>query len=460
MGLRGQCAVLVIREQISQGAGALLAKQKVDEATSQVNPTAQTGLFHVLGPGLITGAADDDPSGIATYSQVGAEFGLGMLWTTWFSLPLMTAIQEVSARLGRITGMGIAANLNQRYPRVVVYSLVGLLCAANIFNLGADISAMGAAAQIATGANSILCSIVLGLLSLSLQVCIPYRSYVKYLRWLSVALFAYLAAPFALQISWSTVVRATLLPKLPRDSAAWMALIAVLGTTISPYLFFWQTSQEAEDVRLHRKEKPLKRKPGQAWQQFRRIGLDTRVGMALSNIVAFAIILTAASTLHGSMANAATLTASDAARALKPVVGRLAETVFALGIIGTGLLAIPVLAGSAAYAVADAFGWKATLERRFSDAPRFYGVIIAVTILGTLLTLVGLQPIRALYWSAVINGVAAVPIMFALMRVSGDSKIVGEFLLPSYLRIAGWSATAVMLVASTIFLVSTVVRGR
>jgi NRAMP (natural resistance-associated macrophage protein)-like metal ion transporter len=432
-----------------------VTKRKGGAVSTEANPRAQTGLFHILGPGLVTGAADDDPSGIATYSQVGAEFGFGMLWTTWFSLPLMTAIQEICARLGRVTGIGIAANMNKRYPRVVVYSLVGLLCVANIFNLGADISAMGAAAHIATRANSTLCSIALGLASLLLQVCIPYRRYVKYLRWLSVALFAYLAAPFALHIPWLAVVRATFLPRLSRDSAQWMALVAVLGTTISPYLFFWQTSQEAEDVRLHPKEEPLKKKPGQAWEQFRRIAMDTRVGMALSNIVAFAIILTAASTLHGSTVDASAITASDAARALEPVVGRFAETVFALGIIGTGLLAIPVLAGSAAYAVADTFEWKATLECEFSDAPRFYGVIIAATILGTLLTLIGLQPIRALYWSAILNGIAAAPIMFALMRVSGDSKIVGKFQLPAYLRVVGWIATAVMLVASIVFLVST-----
>lgn len=420
----------------------------------------QTGLLHVFGPGLITGAADDDPSGIATYSQVGAEFGFGMLWTTWFSLPLMTAIQEICARLGRVTGTGIAANMNKRYPRVVVYSLVGLLCVANILNLGADISAMGAAAHIATHLSSTVCSVAFGLVSLLLQVFIPYRRYVKYLRWLSVALFAYLAAPFALHIHWLAVAGATFLPRLSRDSAQWMALVAVLGTTISPYLFFWQTSQEAEDVSLHPKEEPLKKKPGQAWVQFRRIAMDTRVGMALSNVVAFAIILTAANTLHGSTADASTITASDAARALEPVVGRFAETVFALGIIGTGLLAIPVLAGSAAYAVADTFGWKATLECEFAGAPRFYGIIIAATILGTLLTLIGLQPIRALYWSAVFNGIAAVPIMFALMRVSGDSKIVGKFQLPAYLRIAGWIATAVMLVASIIFLVSIFVLNR
>jgi NRAMP (natural resistance-associated macrophage protein)-like metal ion transporter len=215
-----------------------LRKRKGGAATSDASPTTQTGLLHVLGPGLITGAADDDPSGIATYSQVGAEFGFGMLWTTWFSLPLMTAIQEICARLGRVTGIGIAANMNRRYPRVVVYSLVGLLCVANIFNLGADISAMGAAAHIATHVNSTVCSIAFGLVSLLLQVFIPYRRYVKYLRWLSVALFAYLAAPFILHISWVAVVRATFLPQLSRNSAEWMALVAVLGTTISPYLFF------------------------------------------------------------------------------------------------------------------------------------------------------------------------------------------------------------------------------
>jgi NRAMP (natural resistance-associated macrophage protein)-like metal ion transporter len=437
-----------------------VTKRKNGALASEVNPEAQSGILHVLGPGLITGAADDDPSGIATYSQVGAQFGFGMLWTTWFSFPLMSAIQEICARLGRVTGVGIAANLRKRYPRVVVYSLVALLCVANIFNLGADISAMGAAGHIATHVNSTFCSLAFGLVSLLLQVFIPYRRYVKYLRWLSVALFAYLAAPFALQIPWLTVLRASFIPRLSLASAEWMALVAVLGTTISPYLFFWQTSQEAEDVRLHPKEEPLKKKPRQAWEQFRRITMDTRVGMALSNVVAFAIILTAASTLHGSTADASTITASDAARALEPVLGRFAEMVFALGIIGTGLLAIPVLAGSAAYAVTDTFGWKATLESKFSGAPRFYGVIIVATIVGTLLALIGLQPIRALYWSAILNGIAAVPIMYVLMRVSGDSKVVGKFQLPVYLRVVGWVATTVMLVASIVFLASTLTFGR
>jgi NRAMP (natural resistance-associated macrophage protein)-like metal ion transporter len=323
--------VSVFENFLKTAKGAFVTKRKNGALASEVNPEAQSGILQVLGPGLITGAADDDPSGIATYSQVGAQFGFGMLWTTWFSFPLMTAIQEICARLGRVTGVGIAANLGKRYPRMVVYPLVGLLYIANIFNLGADISAMGAAGQIATGVSSTLGSIAFGFVSLLLQVFIPYRRYVKYLRWLSVALFAYLAAPFALHIPWSTVLRATILPRFSLASAEWMALIAVLGTTISPYLFFWQTSQEAEDVRLHPKEEPLKKKPRQAWGQFRRITMDTRVGMALSNVIAFAIILTAASTLHGSTADASTITASDAARALEPVVGRFAETVFARG---------------------------------------------------------------------------------------------------------------------------------
>ena len=411
-------------------------------------------LYASLGPGLITGAADDDPSGIATYSQVGAQFGFAMLWTMLFSFPLMAAIQEICARLGRITGMGVAANLAKCYPKTVVRGLVFLLCVANIFNLGADVAAMAAAFQLLVGGKLLLYAIFFGGVSLLLQVYVPYRIYVRYLKWLTWALFAYVLTAFVVRVPWTQALRSTLVPSVSLDPAYLMALIAVLGTTISPYLFFWQTSQEVEDVRINKHESPLRKKPYQAWAQFRRIAFDTRVGMAFSNIVAFFIILTTAATLHAGNAGVRIQTAADAAKALQPLAGRFASLLFALGIIGTGMLAIPVLAGSAAYAVSELFGWRASLESKPRNARKFYYVLSAATILGVCLNFVGIDPIRALFLSAVINGIVAVPLMFLLMLISEKRAIVGKFVLPPYLRVVGWIATGVMLIASLGFLIT------
>jgi NRAMP (natural resistance-associated macrophage protein)-like metal ion transporter len=407
-----------------------------------------------LGPGLITGAADDDPSGIATYSQVGAQFGMGMLWTMLFSFPLMAAMQEICARLGRITGQGIAENLRHNYPRPVLYGLVLLLCVANIFNLGADVTAMGAAAQLVFGGSLNAYALAFGLLSLLLVVFVPYKKYVHYLKWLTVVLFAYVATAFVVHVPWKTALRSTVIPSVTWTADYWMALVAVLGTTISPYLFFWQTSEEAEDVRMSRKESALKRRPDQAAAEFHRISLDTWVGMGFSNLVAFFIILTTAVTLHAAGAGKGIETSADAAKALQPLAGHLAFLLFALGIIGTGLLAVPVLASSAAYAVAETFRWRASLECRPRQAPKFYGVLAAAMIIGIALNFFGMNPIRALYWSAVINGVVAVPLMAMLMIMSANAAIVKEFSLPVYLRVVGWAAMVVMLLASLAFIAS------
>jgi NRAMP (natural resistance-associated macrophage protein)-like metal ion transporter len=405
-----------------------------------------------LGPGLITGAADDDPSGIATYSQVGAHFGFGMLWTMLFSLPLMTAIQEICGRLGRITGVGIGENLRRHYPKPLTYGLVFLLCAANIFNVGADISAMGAATKLVFGGSLNAYAVLLGVLSLMLQVYVPYRKYVHYLKWLTLSLFAYVATAFIVHVPWLAALRGTIVPSLSRNSEYWMALVAVLGTTISPYLFFWQTSQEAEEIRINKSEFPLKRRPSQALEQFRRIALDTRIGMAFSNLVAFFIMLTTAVTLHASGHGAGIQTAADAAKALEPLAGSLAFGLFALGIIGTGMLAVPVLTGSAAYAVSETFRWRASLESKPSRAPKFYRLLAVATLIGIVLNFVGIDPIRALYWSAVINGVVSVPLMVILMLMSANRAVIGKFVLPTYLRIVGWIATAIMFLASAGFL--------
>ena len=293
-----------------------------------------------LGPGLITGAADDDPSGIATYSQVGAQFGFGMLWTMLFSFPLMAAMQEISGRLGRITGAGIAENLRRHYPKPILYAIVTMLCAANIFNLGADIIAMGAAARMVFGGNLTVYVLSFGLFSLLLQVYVPYKRYVQYLKWLTIVLFTYIATAFVVHVPWYPALRATVIPSISWTGAYWMGMVAVLGTTISPYLFFWQTSQEAEEVKLNKGESPLKKKPSQAFRQLRRIAIDTRVGMGFSNLVAFFIILTTAATLH-SAGITNIQSSEEAAKALEPLAGHLAFLLFALGIIGTGLLAVP-----------------------------------------------------------------------------------------------------------------------
>jgi Mn2+/Fe2+ NRAMP family transporter len=365
-----------------------------------------------------------------------------------FSFPLMAATQEICGRIGRITGGGIAENLRKHYPRALLYALVLTLCGANIFNLSADVSAMATALQLLVGGSSALYIVLFGALSLLLEIYIPYSKYVRYLKWLTLVLFAYVATVFVIHVPWGQAIRATLIPSLSLKSEYLLGLVAVLGTTISPYLFFWQASEEAEDVRRTRDESTLIKKPEQASKQFRRIAIDTRVGMGFSNLVAFFIILTAGVTLHQANAVSSIQTSADAAKALEPLAGRLAFLLFACGIIGTGLLAVPVLAGSAAYGVAETFRWRASLETRPQQAPQFYVVLSGATILGVLLNFAGIDPIKALYWSAILNGITAVPLMFALMLLANNKAVVGKFVLPAYLRWMGWAATGVMTLAS------------
>jgi NRAMP (natural resistance-associated macrophage protein)-like metal ion transporter len=433
---------------------------KEEDTSRVVAGQRRTNFLLRLGPGLITGAADDDPSGIATYSQIGAQFGTSMLWTMLFSFPLMAAIQEICARLGRITGTGIAANLRMHYPKPVLYVVVLLLCVANIFNLGADIIAMGAAAQLLLGGNLNIYAVIFGILSLCLQIYIPYRRYVRYLKWLTIVLFAYVATAFVVHVAWIAAIRATIIPSVSWKTDYWMALVAVLGTTISPYLFFWQASEEAEEVKVTAGESALKKKPFQAFKQFRRIHIDTLVGMALSNVIAFFIILTASVTIHAAGSTRNIQTAAEAAKALQPIAGKLAFLLFSIGIVGTGLLAIPVLAGSAGYAVAETFRWSASLEKKPREAPKFYLVIAGATMIGLALNFIGLNPIRALYWSAILNGIVATPLMIMMMVISSSKDVVGNFTLPVYLRIVGWAATTVMFLASAGFLVTSLLRVR
>ena len=413
---------------------------------SSVKSSPRTILWR-LGPGLITGAADDDPSGIATYSQVGAQFGYGMLWTMLFSFPLMAAIQEISARIGRVSGMGIAGNIRRHYPKPYLYGIVFLLLIANVFNIGADLGAMGAAAGLMWPGRPMIFTVIAGGVSMVMQILIPYSVYVKYLKWLTLALFSYMITAIMLHEPGWVAIRATFIPALSFHRGYLTALIAILGTTISPYLFFWQASEEVEDVTLNAKEQPLKKAPKQAAVHFHRMRFDTLLGMAFSNLVAFFIILTASSTLY-SHGLRDIQTADQAARALEPFAGRFAFSIFALGILGTGLLSVPVLAGSAAYAVSEVFRWPSSLERRPEHAIRFYATIGGATMMGLLLNFMHLNPIKALFLSAVVNGVVAGPVLAFIMLLARNPKVMGRFTLPPGLRVVGWVATGVMVLVS------------
>jgi NRAMP (natural resistance-associated macrophage protein)-like metal ion transporter len=404
-------------------------------------------LLQVLGPGLITGASDDDPSGIATYSQAGAQFGFGLSWVLLFSWPLMCAIQEISARIGRVTGRGIAGNLKRHYPAPVVYSIVTLLVVANVINLGADLGAMGAALKLLIGGPDLLYVALFGLVTVLLEVFSRYSRYVSILKWLTLSLFAYVAVTFVVKMPWGLVARSLVIPQISFTPAYMTVVVAILGTTISPYLFFWQAEEEVEEVKERIDAKPLERAPEQAPAEFSRIRIDTYVGMGFSNAVALFIVLTTAATLH---AHGITdiQTSSQAAEALRPIAGHFAFAVFAIGIIGTGLLALPVLAGSSAYALGETFGWHVGLARKPRRAKAFYWTIAIATLVGVLLNFSPIDPIKALFWSAVLNGVVAVPVMALMMHLSSHKQAMGGFQLHRGLKIAGWLATAVMAAAA------------
>ncbi|MDB5463433.1 MAG: Mn2+/Fe2+ transporter [Phenylobacterium sp.] len=404
-------------------------------------------LLQVLGPGLITVASDDDPSGIATYSQAGAQFGFGLTWVMLFSWPLMCAIQEISARIGRVTGRGIAGNLKKHYPAPVVYSIVLLLLVANVINLGADLGAMGAALKLLIGGPQLVYVALFGLVTVLLEVFSRYSRYVSILKWLTLSLFAYVGVVFVVKMPWGEVAKSLVIPQISLTPAYMTVVVAILGTTISPYLFFWQAEEEVEEVKERPDAKPLERAPEQAPEEMRRIRIDTWVGMGFSNAVALFIILTTAATLHAhGVTNIQT--SAQAAEALRPIAGKLAFTIFAVGIIGTGFLAIPVLAGSAAYALGETFGWHVGLSRKLSRAKAFYATIAVATLLGVLLNNTSLDPIKALFWSAVINGVVAVPVMALMMHLSSHRAAMGEFRLSRGLKAVGWLSTAVMAAAA------------
>ncbi len=399
-----------------------------------------------LGPGLITGAADDDPSGIATYSQAGAQFGLSMLWTVWLTYPLMVGIQVISAKIGRVSGHGLATNMRRHYPAGLLYSIVGLLLVANTINIAADVAAMADALKLLVGGPAQWYAVGFGVISLLLQIFIPYSRYVRVLKWLTLSLLAYVATAFVVHISWTQVLINTMRPHLSWHPAYITTVVAVFGTTISPYLFFWQASQEVEEQRGNPQARALKIAPEQANANFRRIKLDTYIGMGFSNLVAFFIILTTAVTLnmHGITG---IQTSAQAASALRPIAGDFAFWLFSAGIIGTGLLAIPVLAGSAAYALAGAFNWRNSLELQPNQAKGFYGIIVISTLIGVGLCFTPIDPIKALYWSAVINGVISIPIMVVMMLMAARADIMGQFVISRRLKTVGWVCTAVMAIA-------------
>ena len=405
-------------------------------------------VLKILGPGLVTGAADDDPSGIATYSSVGAQYGYSMLWTMLFIYPFMAAIQEISGRLGRITGRGIAGNIHRFYPRWALYSVVALLLLANIINIGADIGAMGAAVNLLIGGPALVYCVIFAVISVLLQVFIPYKKYSAVLKWLTLSLFAYVGTVFVTHISWTETLRGTFLPTLLFNRESMAALIAVLGTTISPYLFFWQSGEEAEQMLAAPRERPLREGSRKASEKpMQRIAIDTYVGMAFSNLIAYFIILTVAVTLHAHGKNDID-TAAQAAEALRPIAGPFASLLFSLGIVGTGLLALPVLGGSAAYAVGEALRWPVGLERKLKAAKAFYGVLAVATLIGLLINFTKLDPIKALVWAAIINGVTAAPVMCFMMLMASNPKVIGKLHLPVYLRAVGWAAAGIMALAA------------
>jgi NRAMP (natural resistance-associated macrophage protein)-like metal ion transporter len=427
---------------------------------SPVVGVSKPRLWKVLGPGLVTGAADDDPSGIATYSQAGAQFGFQLGWTLLLTYPLMVVIQAISARIGRTTGKGIAGNLREHYPNWLVLGIVGLLFVANTLNIGADLGAMAESGRLLLPFVPGWAYVVgFGLVCTLGQMLFHHKRYVALLKWLTLSLFAYFATLCVVHVQWVEFVKGLLWPRLSFDRDFWLTVVAILGTTISPYLFFWQAAQEVEDTKAEPLEQPLCDDPAEGPGALARIKLDTMVGMGFSNLVALAILVTAAATLHQAGISQVD-SAAQAAQALQPLAGHLAVVLFAIGIIGTGLLSIPVLAGSAAYALGEARGWPVGLARKPLQAKAFYGAIAVATLLGAAANFFQLNPVKALVWTAVLNGIVAVPVMALLMLLTTSAVIMGQFKISRLWMVTGWVGTGVMGVASATFIVATVWGGK
>lgn len=400
----------------------------------------------ILGPGLITGASDDDPSGIATYSQAGSTFGYTLLWSMLFTYPLMCAVQIISARIGRTTGRGIAGNLRHHYPNWFLQSTVGLLVVANTINIGADLGAMADATRLLFGGFQFAWVILFALVCVVMQVFMRYDRYVRVLKWLALALVAYIATLFFVEVPWATVAQRLISPGFQWNAAYLTALVAIFGTTISPYLFFWQAGQEVEDIEESPRRRALVDAPEQGTAAVRRIRIDTMIGMAVSNVIALAIMIAAAAAFAKS--GSVTIESSaQAAAALRPVAGPFAFALFALGIVGTGLLAVPVLAGSAAYAVGEARRWPTGLHRRPMEAKAFYATIVVATLVGMSMNFAAINPIRALFWSAVINGVVSAPVMVIMMLMARRRDIMGDWAIGGWLYALGWLASGTIIVS-------------
>jgi NRAMP (natural resistance-associated macrophage protein)-like metal ion transporter len=416
---------------------------------------ARRNPFKVLGPGLVTGASDDDPSGIAAYAQAGAQFGFGLAWTLLFTYPLMSAVQAISARIGRTTGLGIAANLRRRYPAPVVHGIVFLVVAANVINLGADLGAMAEATSLLGVPAPRWTEIAFyAAVCLFAQVFFNYSRYVSVLKWLTLSLLFYFAALGAVDVEWGALARSLVLPHIELSRPFWTMAVAVLGTTISPYLFFWQAVLEAEQTREDPELEPLRHKPSGARDALGRIKIDTLVGMAYSNLVALAILVTAAATLHASGVTKID-TAAQAAEALRPIAGQFAFVVFAVGIIGTGFLSVPVLSSSAAYALGETRRWPVGVSKKVPQAKGFYATIAAATVIGALINVLPVPPMQALVWAAVLNGIVAAPVMAMLMMLATSHSVMGRYRISALLAVGGWAATLVMGAASVALLLST-----
>jgi Mn2+/Fe2+ NRAMP family transporter len=408
------------------------------------------GFLRTLGPGLVTGAADDDPSGIGTHSQIGAEFGYGLSWTFVLSFPLMVAIQQIAAEIGRITGAGIARNLRRHYPRPVLVTMVALLLVANVINLGADLAAMGEVTAMVAGGYGAVYTLLFGIVCIVLEVVLSYPRYAAVLKWTTLSLFTYVGVVLVANVPWGTALSSLVIPRIELHAAYATAVVAIFGTTISPYLFFWQAGQEVEEE--HRNHaKPLCLTPKDAGPEFRRIRLDTLTGMAFSTLISLAIVFATAATLHAAGITDIE-TSAQAAEALRPLAGPYAFALFALGIVGTGLLAVPVLAGSAAYAVTEMAGIAGSLDAKPLSARLFYGTIAATTLAGAGLSFVDIDPARALYWSAVVNGLLAGPLMVVMMLIVRNPRAMGRVVVSRGQIVFGWAATAVMIGASAVFL--------
>ena len=401
-----------------------------------------------LGPGFITGAADDDPSGIATYSQTGAQFGYAQLWIALFATPFMIAIQEMCGRIGLVTGRGLAAVIKDRFGKKILFIAVALLIVANTVNIGADLGAMASSAQLVFGGGFVFWIFGMVVFILCLEIFITYKTYSRYLKYFALSLLAYVAAAFAVRQDWSQILRSVFVPTIVMSKAYFFNLVAILGTTISPYLFFWQASEENEEEIVCGKLKAMDEGvPKVTKGDIKKMRFDTVAGMIFSNLITFFIIATTASTLgRAGIMNVST--ATEAAAALRPLAGPFASIIFALGVIGTGLLAVPVLAGSASYAAAETLGWRSGLYRKFKEAHGFYGIITIATLIGILINFMGIPPFRLLYYAAALNGVIAPVLMALILLVAGNKLIMGRHVNGPLAKIFGWTATAAMFAAS------------